>query len=165
MRAGSSSATDPQARAWFLTAYFDVAKHTRLANSDTDQIFPEYVRQVFAAREKYLDSRIKGLNLISYSIPTTLSSLRNRGVVPVEAIFHGSHLVSQRTIETIFERIDGLTVYWGALCYGQGQTWSSLNEHAAFITFLACGGTGRPARGAGARGGGRDRRTGDTDAG
>ena len=94
MMSHSSSATDPRARAWFLTVKFDVAVHTRLINSDTDQIFPDYVRQVFAAREKYLDSRIKGLQLITYSMPTTLSSLQNQEAVPVDAIFHGSHLVS-----------------------------------------------------------------------
>ena len=60
MRSPSSSATDPQARAWFLTAEFDVAVHTRLTNSDTDQIFPDYVRHVFKAREKNFDSSIKG---------------------------------------------------------------------------------------------------------
>ena len=55
----SSSVTDARARAWFLVAEFDVAEHTRLTNSDTDQLFPEYVREVFSAREKYLDARIK----------------------------------------------------------------------------------------------------------
>ena len=109
MMSHSSSATDPRARAWFLTVKFDVAVHTRLTNPDKDQIFPDYVRQVFAAREKYLDSRIKGLQLITYSMPTTLSSLQNQDAVPVDAIFHGSHLVSQRTMETVFDRIEGLT--------------------------------------------------------
>ena len=99
MRASSSSAADPQARAWFLCAQFHVAEHTRLANSDTDQLFPDYVRKLFATREKYLDRRMKGLHLITYSMPTTLSSLQNRDVVPVDAIFHGSQLVSQRTVE------------------------------------------------------------------
>ena len=128
--------TDPQARAWFLFAQFHVAEHTRLANSDTDQLFPEYVREVFAAREKYLDRRIKGLHLITYSMPTTISSLQNRGIVPVDAIFHGSHLVSQSTVAAVFAGIAGLTTIWGALCYGHGEIWPSLNEHAAFIAFL-----------------------------
>ena len=103
MRASSSPAADPLARAWHLFAEFDIAKHTRLTNPDTDQIFPEYVREVIAAREKYLDARIKGLHLITYSVPTTLSSLQNRDVVPVDAIFNASHLVSQRTVETVFD--------------------------------------------------------------
>ena len=136
MRASSSSAADPLARAWPLVAEFDIAKHTRLTNPDTDQIFPEYVREVIAAREKYLDARIKGLHLITYSVPTTLSSLQNRDVVPVDAIFNASHLVSQRTVETVFAGLAGLTFYWGALYYGPGETWPSLNEHAAFIAFL-----------------------------
>jgi hypothetical protein len=88
MRAGSTSATDPQASAWYLYAEFDVVKHTRLANADTDQIITEYVREVIAASEQNLDARIKGLDLITYSGPTTLSSLQNRRVVPVDAIFN-----------------------------------------------------------------------------
>ncbi len=77
MRPSSTSATNQQARAWYLYAEFDVAKHTRLANSDTDQIITGYVREVIAAREQNLDARIKGLDLITYSVPTTLSSLQN----------------------------------------------------------------------------------------
>ncbi len=82
MRTGSSSATDPRAserraRAWYLFAQFDVVKHPRLVNTDKDQILPEYVREIIAAREKYLDARIQGLKLITYAMPTTLSSLQN----------------------------------------------------------------------------------------
>jgi len=110
--------------------------HPRLVNSDTYQILPEYVREVIAARERYLDARIQGLKLITYSMPTTLSSLQNRGVVPVDAIFHGSHQVSQRTVDTVFDGIAGLTSNWEALYYGQGEKWPSLNEHATFIAFL-----------------------------
>ena len=43
MMASSSSAADPQARAWFLCAQFHVVEHTRLANSDTDQIMYEKI--------------------------------------------------------------------------------------------------------------------------
>ena len=136
MRDNISSGKDTSARAWHLFAQFHVAEHTRLADPETDQLFPDYVREIFAARAKYLDRRIKGLHLITYSMPTTLSSLQNRGVVPVEAIFHGSHLVSQRTFEDVFAGLAGLTTYWGALYYGRDETWPSLNEHAAFIAFL-----------------------------
>ncbi len=96
-----ADATDPQARAWFLVAQFHVSEHVHLVNFDTDQIFPEYVRELFAANEKYLDTRIKGLHLITYSVPTTLSSLEDRGVVPVDAIFQGPHLISHRTVEAV----------------------------------------------------------------
>ena len=54
----------------------------------------------------------------------------------MDAIFHGSHQVSQRTVDTVFDGIAGLTSNWGALYYGQGEKWPSLNEHAAFIAFL-----------------------------
>jgi hypothetical protein len=66
-------------------------------------------------------------------MPTTLSSLPNRGVVPGDAIFNAFHLVSQRTLETVFDRIAGLTAYWDALPYEQGEIWPSLNENAAFV--------------------------------
>ncbi len=47
------------ARAWLLDAEFDVALHPQLANadSDTDQIFPERLRQYFDDRAAYLKKR------------------------------------------------------------------------------------------------------------
>ncbi len=47
MRAGASSEIDPRARAWFLIARFDLAVHTQLEDSDSDQIFPEYALEPF----------------------------------------------------------------------------------------------------------------------
>ena len=82
MRDNFSSGKDTSARAWHLFAQFHVAAHTRLADPETDQLFPDYVREIFAARAKYLDRRIKGLHLITYSMPTTLSSLQNAGNCP-----------------------------------------------------------------------------------
>ena len=114
-QADSTSSQTPRARAWFLYAQFDVAVHKRLANSNTDQIFPEYIRELIDSRRSYLDSRLKGMNFISYSVPRTLSSLQNRGVVTMDGIFHGSHVVSQRTVQGLFDSVDGLTASWGAL--------------------------------------------------
>jgi hypothetical protein len=36
---------------------------------------------------------MKGLDLLSFSMPTALSSLRNRGVVPVVGILYDSRMV------------------------------------------------------------------------
>ena len=134
--ASSSSEQIPHARAWFLYAEFDVAVHSRLANSDTNQIFPEYIRELIDSRLSYLDSRLKGMNFISYSVPRTLSTLQNRGVVPMDGIFYGSHVVSQCTVQGLFASVDGLTAFWGALYFGRGEAWPSLNDHAAYKTFL-----------------------------
>ncbi len=45
------------------------------------------------------------------------------------------HLVSERTLETVFDGIACLTAYWAALPYWQGEIWP-LNEHAAFLAFF-----------------------------
>jgi hypothetical protein len=62
MSAEASSENEPRARAWFLIARFDLAVHTRLENYDTDQI-PEYVRELLDPREKYRETRLKGLSI------------------------------------------------------------------------------------------------------
>jgi hypothetical protein len=97
MRAASSPEQAPDARAWFLCEEFDVVEHARLVDSDTNQIFPEYIRKLIDSRISYLDSRLQGMNFISYSVPRTLSSLQNPGAVPMDAIFHGSQSVPQLT--------------------------------------------------------------------
>ena len=62
MSTGSSPANEPRALAWFLFTWFDIAVHTRLANPDTNKIFPEYVRELLDAHTKYRETRLKGLN-------------------------------------------------------------------------------------------------------
>ena len=142
MSAGSSLAEEQQARAWFLLAQFDVAVHTRLANSATDQIFPEYVRELLDARKKYRETRLKGLVLFTYSMPTSLSCLSSKpdgndeGIVVMQGILHGPRLVLLHAVQGLFGSVQGLTTHWAPLCFGQGQAYPSLNEHAAFKTFL-----------------------------
>ena len=128
----SDALSDARARAWFLCAEFDVAVHTRLANFNTNQIFPEYIRELIDSRLSYLNSRLKGINFISYSVPRTLYSLRQRGVVSMNGIFHGSRVVSQHTVQGLFGSVEGLTASWGALYFGKGEVWPSLNDHAMF---------------------------------
>ena len=80
----SSSLVHPvYARAWVLNAAFDIAEHPQLADPDTNQIFPKYVEGIFRGRDPYLTNNMKGTTLISFSMPTDLSSLSNRDVVPV----------------------------------------------------------------------------------
>jgi hypothetical protein len=66
-------------------------------------------------------NNMKGTTLISLSMPTALSSLSNRDVVPVLGIFHGSHAVSMGTVQALFGNIRGLTTTWGELLFGPGE--------------------------------------------
>jgi hypothetical protein len=134
MRASSSSAKEPRARAWVFNAQFDVAEHTRFANSDTDQIFPEYIREFLDTRASYLSKHLKGLTLVSCSVPTTLTSCCDKGVVYMQGILHGSHLVNERTVHGLFDRINGVTAQWGALYFDQGEIGESFDS--VFRTFL-----------------------------
>ena len=140
MSAISSSAKEPRARAWILYAQFDVALHPgfKLANPDTDQIFPEYLREFFNTRASYLNTRLKSVQLISVSMQTALSSQANgyRDVVHVNGIFHGSHLVSERALQGIFDSSSGVSAAWDALYCGHAEVCPSLDDHAVFKTFL-----------------------------
>ncbi len=69
--------------------------------------------------------------------PTDMSSLCNREVVPVFGIFYDSRLVFENTIQAIFRGVDGLYTTWAPLYFGPGTKYPSLNDHAAFIAFLA----------------------------
>jgi hypothetical protein len=54
----------------------------------------------------------------------------------MDGIFHGFHAVSQHTMQGLFHGVDGLTASWGALYFGRGEVWPSLNDHVMFKTFL-----------------------------
>ncbi len=77
----SSSVNPVCASAWMLNAEFNIVEHPQLADHDTNQIFSEYVKAIFRGRDPYLVHNLKGL--ISFSLPTDLLSLSDRGVVPV----------------------------------------------------------------------------------
>jgi hypothetical protein len=131
-----ASSSSVCARAWVLNAEFDIAEHPQLANPDTNQIFSEYVKGIFRGRGPYLAHNMKGTTLISFSMPTVLSSLSNRDVVPVLGIFHGSHAISMGTVQALFGNIRGLTATWGDLRFGPGETYRSFHEHPARLAFL-----------------------------
>ena len=54
----------------------------------------------------------------------------------MDSTFHGSHVVSQRTVQGLFYSVDGLTASWGALYFGPVEAWPSLNDHAVYKSFL-----------------------------
>jgi hypothetical protein len=132
----STSEKQIRSRAWLLYAEFDVAGHPRLADIQKDKQFPEYIREYFDAPALYLCQRTKGLLLLSFSMPTAVSSLRNRAVVPVVGIIYDSRVVCENTIQHIFRGVDGLTVRWGALEFGPGTDFLRLHDHPAYIRFL-----------------------------
>jgi hypothetical protein len=119
-----------------LNAEFDIVEHQQLADPDTNQIFSEYVKGKFRERDPYLAHNMKGTTLISFSMPTNLSSLSNRDVVPVLGIFLGSHAISMGTVQALFGNIRGLTAQWGELRFGPGEASKSLHAHPALLAFL-----------------------------
>ena len=139
MKASSSLANEPRARAWTFHAQLDVEVHKRLANADTDTIFSEYIREVFDTRVAYLDARLAGLDLLTCSMPTTLSYHCidcNISCVHMQGIYHGLRMVTVRTVRCIFEGVDGVTAQWSALYFGQGEMCQSLNDHPVFRNYL-----------------------------
>ena len=93
---------------------------------DTSQIYPEGVLEFFDARASYLNTRIQGLNLISYSMTTTLSPLQKWAVVTVLAYFSESDLVSERIVEGLFGRISGLTALCILAAVKRGHHWMNM---------------------------------------
>ena len=133
MRASSCPANEPRARAWIFHAQL---VHRRLANSYTDAIIPEYIREVFDIRVSYLDERLAGLILFTCSMSTTLSYNCNMRVVHMQGIYHGHRMINERSVRGIFEGVDSVTAQWGALYFGQGEACPSLNDHAVFRTLF-----------------------------
>ena len=125
-----------RSRAWLLVAEFTIAGHPLIADIRSDKLFPEYVRKCFEAQSSYFTKHMKGLMLLSFSMPTALSSLRNREVVPVVGILYDLHLVYESTVQGILRGVDGLNTTWGALHFGPRTDCQSLDEHPAFLRFL-----------------------------
>ena len=114
----SLSATEQiRSRAWFLQAEFHVAGHPQIADIQTEKIFPEYVRNIIATRASYFNKHLKALALLSISMPTDMSSLCNREVVPVFGILYDSRLVFENTVQAIFRGVDGLSATWAPLYF------------------------------------------------
>jgi hypothetical protein len=126
-----------RSRAWILHAEFHVACHTQIVDLATKRIISEYVRNIIAARAPYFNKHLKALALLSFSMPTDVSSLRNREIVPVFGILYDSRLVFENTVQAIFHGVDGLSATWAPLYFGPGTQYPLLNDHPAFITFLA----------------------------
>ena len=99
-----------RARAWVLDAVFDVHSHPHLVSTNNNEtaISPAYVTKIFEGCEKFIASNMRGVDLISFSLPTDRSSLANKNAVPVVAIVHGTHEISLPTVQAMFGRSEGL---------------------------------------------------------
>jgi hypothetical protein len=137
MTASISTTEQIRSRAWFLHAEFHVAGHPQIADILTKRIIPEYVQNIIAARAPYFNKHLKALALLSISMPTDMTSLCNREVVPVMGILYDSRLVFENTVQAIFRGFDGLCTTWAPLHFGPGTKYPLLNDHPAFIEFLA----------------------------
>ncbi len=58
--------------AWLLHAEFDVLGRQLLADIQTDKLSPEYIQESFDAPASYLNQCMKGLVLLSFSMPTAV---------------------------------------------------------------------------------------------
>ena len=92
-----------RARACMLDAVFDVHSHPHLVSTNNDEtaVSQAYVTRIFDGCASYIARTMKGLDLISLSLPTDHSSLPNKNAVPVTAILHGSHEICLQTVQAM----------------------------------------------------------------
>jgi hypothetical protein len=62
---------------------------------------------------------MKGLDLISFSMPKDCSSLHFIDAVPAVGILYGTHEISLQTVQQMFGQIDGFAAAWTPLYFGQ----------------------------------------------
>ena len=138
MPASSSVDVRIQARAWILDAIIDITLHPLLVNKNSDktEISQEYIRKFFESCNSWIAKTMKGLNLLSFSMPKDRSSLRCMNEVPVVGILHGSHAVSLQTVQAMFGRINGFATAWTPIYFGPGTPCKAFTDHVKYKTFL-----------------------------
>ena len=137
-----------RARAWVLDALFDVRSHPHLVSTNNHEtaISPAYVTKIFEGCEKYIARNMKGVDLLSFSLPTDRSSLANKDAVPVVALVHGTREISLSTVQAMFGRSEGLWTSWTPLYFGPGTQYRALEDHAMYKYFLKPSSTFDPIR-------------------
>jgi hypothetical protein len=126
-----------RARAWVLDAVIEVASHPHLliVNGDETEISHQYVEKMLKQCESYgvnTLNTMRGLDLISFSIPKLRSSLLYKNSVPLMAILHGKHNISQQTVHEMFCRIQGFYLASTPLYFGPGTMYKTFREHAMY---------------------------------
>ena len=131
-----------RARAWILDAVIDINSHPRLVNdsgSDTSKLSHEYVHSIFDRSYSFMTDTLKtmrGLDVISFSMPKDRSSLCYKDAVPVTGIMHGTHEISLDTVKAMFGRIDGFIAAWTPMHFGPGLPCKAITDHAMYKAFL-----------------------------
>ncbi len=110
--AGSSSEQTMRARAWLFHAEFKVAEHQQIANTDTNQNFPEDVRQCLIVAIHILLYICKEWNHF-FSMQTDLSSLSNGDAVLVTYFILWLTMPSMKAQWVQFRRNSCLTATLG----------------------------------------------------
>ena len=87
---------------------------------------------------------MRGLDLISFSIPKLRSSLLYTNSVPMTAILHGTHNISQQTVHEMFCRIQGFFIVSTPLHFGPGTLYKTFEEHPMYKTFIDVSSTIQP---------------------
>ena len=125
-----------RARAWVLDAVLDVTLHPDLliVNGNETEISHQYVEKIFESCEKIIANTMKGLDLISFSLPKQRLGMTNKNAVPVTAILHGTHEISIKTVQAMFARMEGLWTSWTPLYFGPGTWYKALEDHAMYET-------------------------------
>ena len=94
-----------------LDSVRDVDSHPHLVrttgNNDETGISHAYMKILFENCDSYIARTMKGLDLISFSIPKHRLSLLKKNAVPVMAILHGTHEISLHIIQAMLGCIDG----------------------------------------------------------
>ena len=132
-----------RARAWVLDAVLDVHSQPLLVNPSSDEreleFSPEYVTKIFQHCDSFRATKsnsMRGLDLISFSMPKHHSSLLDKNAVPVTAILHGTHEIDLHTVQAMFGCIEGFRSVWTPIYYGQGTMYMSFEDHPMYKTFL-----------------------------
>ena len=89
---------------------------------------------------------MRGLDLISFSMPKHHSSLLNKNAVPVTAILHGTHEINLHTVQAMFGRIEGFRAVWTPIDYGPGTMYRAFEDHPMYKTFLETSSTSQYGR-------------------
>ena len=146
MMADFADAARIRARAWLLDAVIAVDSHPHLVNTNSGEISYECVRNIFNSRKTLIEHTWKGLDFISFSIPKNMKNLHPRNAVPMVAILHGTHDISQNTVQAIFYSVKGFSAAWAPLHFGPGEKYRTLEDHAMYKTFLGLSSVSDPTK-------------------
>jgi hypothetical protein len=81
--------------------------------------------------------KMKGVDLISFSMPKRRSSLLNKNAVPVLAILHGTHEISLHTVQAMLGQIEAYCSAWAPIYLGPSTLYTALQDHGHHAMYKA----------------------------